>query len=186
VGAFGGKLWRARYDIAIIHGKVAGFSRAWWKPSGNFNEAMMAAHVYHEIYLHLTWHTKESLPLITPEIEPEVFQFFRDRCVKTKGVYLHGVNGTPTHVHLAINIEPHVTISDLVRDLKGACSFELNKLHGRKILQWQRGFGVVSFGKQNLDWVLAYIANQKQHHAAGTDLVRMETTEMDDELEAEA
>ena len=37
----------------------------------------MAAHVFHEIYLHLTWHTKGSRPLITPELEPEVFEFFR-------------------------------------------------------------------------------------------------------------
>jgi len=87
----------------------------------------MSAHVFHEIYLHLTWHTKGSRGLITPELEPEVFQFFQDRCTRTKGVYLHGINGTPTHVHLAINIEPHVTISELVGDLKGACSFELNK-----------------------------------------------------------
>ena len=128
----------------------------------------MSAHVFHEIYLHLTWHTKESSPLITPELEPEVFQFFRERSAKTKGVYLHGINGTATHVHLAINIQPYVTISELVGELKGACSFELNKSHGSKILHWQRGFGVVSFGKQNLDWVLAYIANQKQQHAHGT------------------
>lgn len=146
----------------------------------------MAAHVFHEIYLHLVWHTKESLPLITPELEPEVFEFFRERCVKTKGVYLHGINGTATHVHSAINIEPYVTISDLVGELKGACSFELNKAHGRKVLQWQRGFGVVSFGKQNLDWVLEYISNQKQHHATGRALERLECTGVDDGFEADA
>ncbi len=137
----------------------------------------MAAHVFHEIYLHLTWHTKESQALITPKLEPEVFAFFRARCAKTKGVYLHGINGTPTHVHLALSIEPFVTISELVGELKGACSFELNKTHGKKVLEWQRGFGVVSFGKRNLPWVLAYIANQKQHHAGGTAVERLENAD---------
>jgi len=33
---------------------------------------------------------------------------------------------------------------------------------------------VVSFGKQNLDWVLTYIAGQKEHHAAGTTIERLE------------
>ena len=141
----------------------------------------MAAHVFHEIYLHLTWHTKESRPLITPELEPQVFEFIRARCAQTKGVYLHGINGTPTHVHLALNIEPYVTISELVGDIKGACSFELNKAHGRKVLEWQRGFGVVSFGKQNLPWVLAYVADQKQHHAAGTALERLECADGSEE-----
>ena len=44
----------------------------------------MAAHVFHEIYLHLTWHTKGSRPPITPELELEVFEFLRARCAKTK------------------------------------------------------------------------------------------------------
>ena len=140
----------------------------------------MSAHVYHEIYLHMTWHTKESKPLITPDLEPEVFQFFHERCLRTKGVYLHSINGTPTHVHLAMNIEPFVTISEMVGELKGACSFEVNKAHGKKILEWQRGFGVVSFGKGNLDWILAYIANQKEHHAAGTAIDRLERVDCEE------
>jgi putative transposase len=146
----------------------------------------MSAHVFHEIYLHLTWHTKESQPLITPELEAEVFKHFESYCVKTKGVYLHGVNGTPTHVHLAVNIEPFVTISDLVRDLKGGCSYDLNKQHGQKVLEWQRGFGVVSFGKLNLPWVVDYIDRQKEHHAAGWSVERLERTESDDGYEADA
>ena len=39
-----------------------------------------------------------------------------------------------------------------------------------KVLEWQRGYGVVSFGKKHLDWVQNYIANQKEHHAAGRSL----------------
>lgn len=127
----------------------------------------MASHVYHEIYLHITWHTKDDSPLLTPTLEPSVHDVLRDRCHQTKGVYFHGINGTPTHVHLAINIEPHVTISDLVGELKGFSSHEINKQQGMKRLEWQRGFGVVSFGSRNLPWVQSYIARQKEHHANG-------------------
>ncbi len=144
----------------------------------------MSAHVFHEIYLHLTWHTKGSRPLITPELEPQIFDLLRTRCAQTKGVYLHEINGTPTHVHLAINIEPYVTISELVGQLKGSSSFELNKTQRAKALEWQRGFGVVSFGMQNLPWVVDYIRNQKQHHAAGTALDRLESVNSDDEDDA--
>ncbi|MGI8981369.1 MAG: IS200/IS605 family transposase [Pirellulaceae bacterium] len=141
----------------------------------------MSAHVFHEIYLHITWHTKDSYPLLTPKFEVEVHEFLRDRCRNTSGVYLHGINGTPTHVHVAMNIEPHVTISDLVGDLKGACSHELNKQKRMKRLPWQRGFGVVSFGKRNLPWVLAYVANQKSHHASGRVQRRLEKINLDDD-----
>ena len=140
----------------------------------------MSSHVFHEIYLHFNWHTKGDLPLLTSGLEPLVHDFLRGRCRRTKGVYFHGIGGTETHVHLAVNIEPFVCISDLIGDLKGACSFELNRREGRKILEWQRGFGVVSFGKKQLDWVLRYVANQKEHHARGTTEARLELTEFED------
>jgi hypothetical protein len=56
----------------------------------------------------------------------------------------------------------------------------LNKTHGKKILEWQRGFGVVSFGKGNLDWILTYIANQKEHHAVGTAIERLERVDAEE------
>jgi len=106
--------------------------------------------------------------------------------VETPRVYLHGIDGTKTHVHLAMNIEPHVTISELVGELKGSCSHDINKRRRTKDLQWQRGYGVVSFGKNNLDWVLDYIGNQKAHHAKGEVHDRLERiTAYEDEYRGE-
>ncbi|MBW3598722.1 MAG: IS200/IS605 family transposase [Planctomycetes bacterium] len=141
----------------------------------------MSSHVYHEIYLHLNWHTKLSQPLLTDNLEPAVHNFLCDRCGAMKGVYFHSVGGTETHIHLAVNIEPFVCISDMVRELKGACSHDINERLRRKALEWQRGFGVVSFGMKNLDWVLEYIAKQKEHHAIGTVRTRLERTRFDDD-----
>jgi putative transposase len=140
----------------------------------------MSSHVYHEIYLHLNWHTKLSRPLLDETLEPAVHNYLRDRCRQMKGVYFHGVGGTETHIHLAVNIEPFVCISDMVRELKGACSHDINERLRRKALEWQRGFGVVSFGTNNLGWVLDYIKNQKEHHAAGTVRSRLERIRYDD------
>lgn len=125
----------------------------------------MSAHVFHEIYLHLNWHVKDDRRTLTNDIEPLAHRMIRQRCQQTQGVYFHGIGGTETHIHLAINIEPHATISELVKDLKGGSSHDTNKQIGEKFLYWQRGYGVVSFGKNNLEWVLRYIANQKEHHA---------------------
>ena len=134
----------------------------------------MASHVYHEIYLHINWHTKDDLPLLAGRTEEAVHDFLRTRCRATDGVYFHGVGGTETHVHLVVNVEPHVNTSDVVGDLKGSCSHEVNKLKRHKAVEWQRGFGVVSFGKNNLRWVLDYVANQKEHHAHGATKGRLE------------
>ncbi len=139
----------------------------------------MSGHVFHEIYLHITWHTKHSLPLLQGRAKTAVKEFLRQRCEHTRGVYLHGIGGTNNHIHLAVSIEPFVSISDLVGDLKGSCSHEINSHKGEDFLYWQRGYGVVSFGKKQLPFILDYIANQETHHAENRVYRRLEqsTTE---------
>lgn len=134
----------------------------------------MSSHVYHEIYLHFNWHTKGDLTLLTGDLETVAHDELKAKCRRIKGAYLHGLGGTDTHVHLAVSIELFLTISDLVQELKGASSFEVNKRMNRKALEWQRGYGVVSFGRNNLDWVLNYIQNQREHHANGCIQARLE------------
>ena len=141
----------------------------------------MSSHVFHEIYLHINWHVKDNRPTLAADLEPMVHKLITERCRKTKGVYYHGIGGTPTHIHLAINIEPHVTISELIKDLKGGSSHDTNKQLLEKRLYWQRGYGVVSFGKSNLDWVLNYVGNQKQHHGCGEVYDRLERITADDD-----
>jgi putative transposase len=106
------------------------------------------------------------------------------KCSRIKGAYLHGLGGTDTHVHLALSIEPFVTISDLVQELKGASSFEVNRRMDGKALEWQRGYGVVSFGKSNLDWLLDYVRRQREHHANGQLQGRLEACDSPDDSAA--
>ena len=136
----------------------------------------MSKNCYSEINLHITWHTKDSLPLLTPVVEPLAHREIRGKIVKTPGVFVHEIGGTETHVHIAVTVPPTLTVSEFVGQLKGASSHEVNaqlKLRG-KLLQWQAGYGVVSFGTAQLDWVKAYIRNQREHHAAGTFSSRLE------------
>jgi REP element-mobilizing transposase RayT len=128
-------------------------------------EYIMSGHTFHEIYLHFNWHTKGDRPLLNPELKSEVHKFIRDRCLNSDGIYFHAIGGTATHVHLAVNIKPAVGISKMIGELKGACSFEMNRRAGCQVLDWQRGFGVISFGRQQLGWVKRYLDRQKEHHA---------------------
>lgn len=135
----------------------------------------MARNYYSEIHLHIVWHTKESAPLLTPQIEPFVHHYLRQRLINTPGIFVHEIGGTETHVHLAITIAPTVLVSELIGQLKGASSHEANRQFSRgRVLEWQAGYGVVSFGTRALDWVCDYLRNQKQHHAKGTVHDRLE------------
>ena len=60
--------------------------------------------------------------------------------------------------------------------MKGALSHDVNEQLGQgdKLLQWQTGYGVVSFGTGDLEWVKEYICNQKEHHTQGRVFERLE------------
>ena len=144
----------------------------------------MSNRAYSEINLHLTWHVKESLPLITDIIEPGLHKFLNHYALKTKGVFVHEVGGTETHVHMAVSIQPTVLISEWIGKIKGASSYHVNhQLVNRKLLDWQGGYGVVSFGTKDLEWVINYIRNQKEPHRKGTTVDRLEGITNDDDNE---
>jgi putative transposase len=142
----------------------------------------MSHNYYSEINLHLAWHAKGSLPLLTPQVEELVHRYVRQKIINTPGAFVHEIGGTQTHMHVAMSIPPTLLISEFVGQLKGASSHEVNEqlgLRGNK-LQWQVGYGVVSFGTGDLDWVRDYIRSQRDHHAHGRVHDRLERiTELD-------
>jgi putative transposase len=140
---------------------------------------------YAEINLHLTWHTKESAPLLVPDVERVVHHYLRGRCINTPGVYVHEVGGIETHVHLAVSVAPTILVSELVGRLKGASAHEANQKHGRKVLEWQAGYGVVSFGTRDLPWVAEYVRDQRERHARGQVADRLERITEPEAAEAE-
>lgn len=127
-----------------------------------------ANHVFHEIFLHINWHCHEDRPLITGITEQPLHDIIREYCRKYKGVYCNGLGGTPTHIHLLVQMEPTVCPSDFIGKVKGFSAFELNKRAGKHSLKWQKGYGVVSFAKKNLKALTGYVDLQKQHHASET------------------
>ncbi len=136
----------------------------------------MSHNYYSEINLHLTWHAKNSDPLLIADVETLTHRELRRRCVEEPGVFVHEIGGIETHVHLAISIPPTLTISEFIGRLKGGTAHDVNARFGRsgKALEWQAGYGVVSFGTGDLEWVRAYIRNQREHHARGSCHDRLE------------
>jgi putative transposase len=148
----------------------------------------MSRNYYSEINLHLVWHTKNSRPLLTPEIEALAHRFLKKRIIDTLGAFVHEIGGTETHVHIAVSIPPTLTISEFIGQLKGGSSHDVNQAAGRKqkVLEWQAGYGVVSFGTGDLPWVIEYIRNQREHHKRGTVHDRLERITEDESESAQA
>jgi putative transposase len=145
----------------------------------------VARNYYAEINLHLVWHTKASAALLVPQVEAVVHHYLRGRCVNTPGVFVHEIGGTENHVHLVMSVSPTVLVSDLVGQLKGASSHEANGKFGHHVLDWQAGYGMVSFGTRDLEWVRVYVRNQKERHAKGQVEERLERITAAGKAEAE-
>lgn len=132
----------------------------------------MSIRVYSEINLHITWHTKDNLPLITADMRLDLYAYLKNKIVETRGAYFHGIGGIETHVHIATSVEPSLHLDEWIGQLKGGSSYAMGKG-----LQWQHGYGVVSFGTKDLPWILDYVRNQERHHKASTIYDRLERIE---------
>ena len=137
-------------------------------------------HVYHEIYLHLVWGTKERLPVLSAEIEEALKHYLRMKS-KEIDIDLLKINGVEDHIHAAVKIKPNQCASDIVKRLKGSSSHYINHeyLPGNSpySLHWQRGYGVLSFSRKGLPFVLEYVRNQKEHHKNQTTIPKLERME---------
>ena len=96
------------------------------------------------------------------------------RCINTPGVFIHEIGGIETHVHLCISVAPTILISDFIGQLKGASSHDVNQKLSQKAFEWQAGYGVVSFGTRDLEWVKDYVRNQRERHKCGQIEDRLE------------
>ena len=141
----------------------------------------MSKDVYHEILLHVTWHTKESRRLICTSMEPHLHGLVRAKAIEAGGVYVHQVGGTGNHVHLAARVPPTLLISEWIGRIKGAASHDINAMDRWACLSWQSGYGVVTFGAKDLAWVVDYVRNQKEHHRMGKVFDRLESIQSSDD-----
>jgi putative transposase len=129
----------------------------------------MSNRSYAEINFHMTWHTKDNFPFVLEHLQPDLYAFIKDRIVRDRHTYFHAIGGIQDHIHLAASFFPPFEIDSWIGQMKGASSFEFGKA-----LQWQEGYGVVSFGTRDLKWVVSYIHGQKERHRTGRISERLE------------
>lgn len=129
---------------------------------------------YWRLYYHFVWATKERRPLITPEIEDQVYKVIAHKCSQLGG-WAYAVNGMPDHIHVIAAVPPRMSPAEIARNLKGASGhFVQNEIDIP--FRWQRGYGVFSLSQRGLDTAAAYVRNQKEHHRSGSLIKPLEIT----------
>jgi len=114
-------------------------------------------------YYHVVWATKNREPMINPEIEPRLYAYIVNKAAEL-GVFIYEINGWMDHVHIVAAIPPHVSVSEAVKQIKGASSHDLNQQGLGFYFAWLRGYGVLTLGQRQKSDAEAYIRSQKDHH----------------------
>jgi len=134
---------------------------------------------YWQLYYHLVWATKNREPLITPELEPELYKYLRGKGLELGGI-VHAMGGMEEHVHVVVSIPPRIAAGEYVGKLKGASTHWVTHLSGyREPFAWQEGYGILSFSKRSLPQVVQYVLLQREHHCGGQIMAEMERSDVE-------
>ena len=119
---------------------------------------------YWRLHYHIIWATFERKPTLTDKRE-KMFYGVIYRKAKESDLKIHAAGNVDDHVHIVVSIPPKIAVADCVRHLKGASAYAINHMDGSDgQFKWQEGYGALSIGERSLETVMAYAANQKQHH----------------------
>ena len=128
-------------------------------------EYRKSSHTTFRIELHIVWVTKYRYKILTGPIGTYTRDMLRRICSENKTEILTG-SVSPDHVHLLVSIDPSISVSKLLQQLKGKSSRllqiqfpELKKKYWGQHL-WARGYFAVSTGNVTTGMITEYI----QHH----------------------
>lgn len=123
---------------------------------------------YTQLHIHIVFVVKFRQALITEEWESRLHQYITG-IVQNNGHKMLAINSAFDHLHFFIGLNPKQSISELMRLAKGDSSEFVNKERlSRERFQWQEGYGAFSHSHSQIDVVVKYILNQKEHHQKKT------------------
>ena len=119
-------------------------------------------------YIHIVFSTKYRQPLITDDIEGELHAYLGGVCKKLECHPLK-VGGYTDHIHILCMLSRKITLMKLLEEIKSHSSkWVKTKGDNFKDFYWQNGYGAFSVKPSEVDVVIRYIANQKEHHSKKT------------------
>jgi len=126
------------------------------------------ANTYTQLYIHCVFAVKYRKAVIHTSWEDRLHKYITGT-IQKNGHKLLAINSAPDHLHLFVGLNPKQSISDMMRLVKGDSSEFVNKERFTQTkFQWQEGFGAFSNSRSQIDSVIKYILNQKQHHSKKT------------------
>jgi putative transposase len=122
------------------------------------------ANTYHQIYIQSVFPVKYRKSMIHQDWKSNLLAVMGN-LINEAGCKTILVNGVEDHVHCFFAIQPSMTVSDVMKNVKAKSSKWVNEegyLNHR--FEWQPGFGCFSYGHSQVSRVYRYIKKQEEHH----------------------
>lgn len=132
----------------------------------------------YNINYHIIWGTKYRNKWMTPSLEDEIKQILHEIASENGFSISHIEIGLDDHVHLLVSAPPKISVTVIVKCLKGTSSFRLFRRHPElKEFYWQKNdrhiwsssYFVESIGSTNSDAVAKYIDDQRLKESRHND-----------------
>ena len=138
------------------------------------------------MFYHVVFSTKGRSEFIRPDIEKRVWRYIGGIARKHKTTAIQ-IGGVSDHLHALVMAPPTLAPFEIAKYLKGDSSKWIHEeFADLQDFAWQDGYGAFTVSKSNLDEVIGYIRNQRQHHRKSTfqeeyrDLLRKHGVDYDE------
>lgn len=121
-----------------------------------------------QIYIQMVFSPKHRDCLLLEQFRPRIFEYMSG-IVTNIGHKSIIINGVSDHVHLFLGLNPKISVSETVKEIKRSSGIFINEQRFfRGKYEWQEGYGGFTYGKSQIDSVYKYIQNQEKHHQKKT------------------
>jgi len=119
---------------------------------------------YISSYFHCVFSTKERRRLITPTLRDRLWPFLGGIARKNKMKAIE-IGGMEDHVHILLSLPSTLSIAKALQLIKGGSSKWVHETFpDHRMFGWQVKYGAFSVSFSQLDTIIQYIKDQKEHH----------------------
>ncbi len=123
---------------------------------------------YTQLFIQIVFAVKSRQNLVSKQYK-DILEKYMTTVLQNDGHKMLAIFCMPDHVHFLVGLNPAISISDMVLDVKRASTNFINEqnwINGH--FHWQKGYGAFSYAKSQVPNVINYILNQEQHHQKKT------------------
>jgi REP element-mobilizing transposase RayT len=119
-------------------------------------------------FVHIVFSSKHWQPIIHPPYEAELHSYLGGICNNLECSVVK-VGGYTDHVHILCQLSKKMALMNLMEEIKKSSSkWMKTKDDSLRDFYWQDGYGAFSINPSQIETVVAYIANQHEHHSKKT------------------